>query len=525
MIVADQSEAVGFLASSGAHGGANVERIDTHTAVVFLVGERAYKLKRAVRFDYLDFSTLERRHQFCHAEVQLNRRTAPTLYIGVMPVTRQSDGSLELGGTGSVIEWVIEMRRFDQEQLFDSLAAANRLHVQLMATLGTAIARFHGSAARRHNHGGHDGMAWVVEGNAAGFAEFSSDGLDPGLSARVSAETRGELERHHRLLDSRRDDGFVRQCHGDLHLRNIVLIDGQPTLFDGVEFNDRISCIDVLYDLSFLLMDLWHRRLPRHANVILNRYMVDGGDSGLQLLPLFLSCRAAVRAKTSATAAEVQIDSRRRRELIETAGDYLAMAARFLRSETPALVAIGGLSGSGKTTVAAQIAPGVGVPPGAIVLRSDEIRKHLLGVQPLERLGPGGYTSSVSERVYAALIERARLILRTGHSVVVDAVCAQRAQRDAIERAARDESARFCGCWLTAPESVLVERVQRRRDDVSDATIEVIKDQMGQRIDPGAWHVVDAEGSPHTVVQRCAEFLPSTRAHVNVQERGIRVDP
>lgn len=523
MNVGDQSEVISFLASSRAHGGASVERIDTHTAVVFLVGARAYKLKRAVRFDYLDFSTLERRRQFCHAEVQLNRRTAPTLYTGVVPVTRRNDGALELGGTGSVIEWVIEMRRFAQEQLLDNLAAANQLEVDLMTALGTAIARFHSTATTRRDQGGYQGMAWVVEGNVAGFVEFKNDGLDPVLSAHVSAETRSELDRRHRMLDQRRDDGLVRQCHGDLHLRNIVLIDGQPILFDGVEFNDRISCIDVMYDIAFVLMDLWHRRLHRHANVVLNRYQVDRADvGGLQLLPLFLSCRAAVRAKTSATAAELQVDSRRRRELVETAGDYLAMASSFLRLESPTLVAIGGFSGSGKTTVAAEIAPNVGAAPGAIVLRSDEIRKQLLGVQRLERLGPEGYTESVSERVYAALVERARQVLRTGHSVVVDAVHAHAAQREAMEHVAIDESARFAGCWLTAPEAVLVERVKRRRNDVSDATAEVIHHQLRQRMDPDAWHLVDADGPPHAVIQRCAEVLSSTGASVNIQTKSNR---
>ncbi len=523
MIVADQSAAFDFLASSHTHGGAHVERIDTHTAVVFLVGARAYKLKRAVRFDYLDFSTLERRRQFCDAEVQLNRRTAPTLYTGVVPVTRQTDGSLELGGTGSAIEWVIEMRRFEQEQLLDSLAAANRLEVDLMSALGTAIARFHSTAATRRDQGGYQGMAWVVEGNAAGFVEFRNDGLDPALSAHVSAETRSELERRHGMLDQRRDDGRVRQCHGDLHLRNIVLIDGQPTLFDGVEFNDQISCIDVMYDMAFLLMDVWHRRLHHHANVLLNRYLVDSADvGGLQLLPLFLSCRAAIRAKTSATAAELQVDSHRRRELVGTAGDYLAMASSFLHVESPTLVAIGGFSGSGKTTVAAQIAPNVGAAPGAVVLRSDEIRKQLLGVERLERLGPEGYTEAVSERVYAALLERARQVLRTGHSVVVDAVHARAAQREAIERMASNESARFAACWLTAPEAVLVERVQRRQDDVSDATATVVHDQLRQRTHPGAWHVIDAEGSPEAVVQRCAEVLSSTGAAVNIPSRSNR---
>lgn len=521
MIVADQSEVIEFLLSPRAHGGRSVERIDTHTAVVFLAGECAYKLKRAVRFDYLDFSTLELRRQLCQAEVRLNRRTAPDLYIGVVEVRRRNDGSLELGGAGELVEVVVEMRRFDQEQLFDSLAAANQLQIQHVSTLGTAIARFHAAAARRHDHGGHEGMAWVVEGNAAGFVEFSGAGLDPRSSARLTAETRDELERRRRLLDSRRDAGFVRQCHGDLHLRNIVLIDGEPTLFDGVEFNDRISCIDVLYDLSFLLMDLWHRRLGRHANVILNRYLTDGGDfSGMELLPLFLSCRAAVRAKTSATAAQVQRESSQQRDLIEMAGEYLALATGFLRVERPALVAIGGPSGSGKSTVAAHLAASVGAPPGAIVLRSDEIRKELLGVQRFERLGPEGYTAQVSERVYAVLLERARSILKAGHSVVVDAVSAQPAQRDSMERVAEDQSATFAGCWLTAPEAVLVERVQRRRNDVSDATPDVIHRQLTQGFAPDTWHVVDAQGSPDAVVRRCRETLSSTGVHLNLQEPG-----
>jgi len=348
MITEDQTHVIDFLAAPSTHGGATVERIDTHASIVFLAGARAYKLKRAVRFDYLDFSTPERRRTLCEAEVRLNQRTAPALYRGVVAVTRQDDGSFALGGHGRPVDWLVEMHRFPQEALFDRLASAGALGVELMSPLAEAIADFHKSADHRSDHGGKAGMSWVVEGNAAGFAEFGRSCLAPSAASRVTDESRRELDRRAELLERRRQSGFVRQCHGDLHLRNIVLLDGRPTLFDGVEFNDEIACTDVLYDLAFLLMDLWRRKLPQHANTVWNRYLAETADlDGVSLLPLFLSCRAAVRAKTSATAAQLQQDLQSRTELEEMARDYLAMAEQFLHPPHPCLVAVGGLSGSG----------------------------------------------------------------------------------------------------------------------------------------------------------------------------------
>ena len=296
-----------------------------------------------------------------------------------------------------------------------------------MSPLAAAIADFHKSAEHRSDHGGKAGMSWVIEGNAAGFAEFGRSCLDPSAAYRVTDAACRELDRRAEMLERRRESGFVRQCHGDLHLRNIVLLDGRPTLFDGVEFNDEISCTDVFYDLAFLLMDLWRRRLPRHANTVWNRYLVETADfDGVSLLPLFLSCRAAVRAKTSATAAQLQRDAQRRSELEGMAREYLAMAEQLLHPPHPCLVAVGGFSGSGKSTLALGLAPSVGAVPGALVLRSDETRKRLCGVPPLQRLGPEGYSSHVSERVYSTLAEQAGRVLRAGHSVVVDAVYARR---------------------------------------------------------------------------------------------------
>jgi aminoglycoside phosphotransferase family enzyme/predicted kinase len=477
--------------------------------VVFLAGDLAYKLKRAVRFDYLDFSTSERRRAFCEAELRLNRRTAPALYRRVLPVTREADGSLALGGSGAAVDWLLEMNRFPQDALFDRLAEAGRLDLDLMPELAEAIASFHAAAERRFDHGGSAGMRWVVDGNAAGFAEFGPGALDASRCARVTDAASREIERLAELLDARRASGRVRHCHGDLHLGNIVLVDGRPTLFDGVEFNDEIACIDVLYDLAFLLMDLWHRRLPRHANAIWNRYLLDTEDlSGVALMPLFLSCRAAVRAKTGATAATLQADANRRHPLETLAGEYLAMAAQVLAPTPPSLVAIGGLSGSGKSTLALALAHMVGAAaPGAVVLRSDEIRKRLSGVAPLARLGPEGYTASVSERVYATLAERAEILLRAGHSVIVDAVYGRPAERRRIAGIAESLQVPFEGLWLEAPEPVLIARAAARRHDPSDADADVIRAQGRQDTGAVTWTHIDTSGPVDEVVRAASACL------------------
>jgi hypothetical protein len=504
----NQAEVIAFLAAAGTDAGSTVERLDTHTAHVFLAGDRAYKLKRAVRFDYLDFSTVERRHAFCDAEVRLNRRTAPGIYRRVVAVTREPDGSLALGGSGPPIDWLVEMNRFDQDALFDRLAAANRLDAELMEPLADAVWDLHRSAEHRLDHGGNAGMRWVIEGNAAGFAEFGPGCLDPAACDRVTDQASRELGRRSALLDARQRSGFVRQCHGDLHLRNIVLLDGRPTLFDGVEFNDEISCIDVFYDLAFLLMDLWRRQLPRHANVVLNRYLSESGDfDGLSLLPLFLSCRAAVRAKTSATAARLQTDAGRQKELQELARQYLAMAEQLLHPPSPSLIAIGGFSGSGKSTLALALAPLVGAVPGALVIRSDEIRKRLCGVAPLQRLGAEGYAPLVSERVYAVLTDRAAVILRAGHTAIVDAVYARPADREAIERVAGAASVPFVGLRIDAPESTLMTRAAQRRNDPSDADAQIVRRQLAEGAGTIDWHHLDGSTGAEEVLRSAIAFL------------------
>jgi aminoglycoside phosphotransferase family enzyme/predicted kinase len=506
-----QDEVIELLTTPAAYGlpdGTPIERIDTHISIVWLVDRRAYKLKRAVTFDYVDFSTAELRRAACEAEVRLNRRTAPALYVGVDRITRGADGALSLGGRGEPIDWVVEMVRFDQNTLFDRMAERQQLDLTSMDGVADAVARLHTIAEQRTDHGGRADMAWVIDGNALGLDSLTADSTHRAASSRIRAAANEHLIRHADLLERRRRDGLVRMCHGDLHLRNICLFHNVPTIFDGVEFNERISCIDVLYDLAFVLMDLWRRHLPAHANRLFNRYLERTGDlRGLPLMPLFLSCRAAVRAKTSAAAAAVQAEPARAVELNRAVGDYLALSEMLLKEIPPSLIAIGGLSGSGKSTLARAVAPAIGAAPGALILRSDVIRKGEFGVEPLRRLDDDAYTAPVTERVYQTIAERAKAALSAGHAVVADAVYGRADQRHDLATIAREFGIPFVGIWLEAPLPLLAQRIAERPPDASDATAAVLDRQARTADVPRDWQRLDASGTPADVQDRLLTII------------------
>lgn len=509
VVVDDQREVRTCLERPATYGPecTHVDRHETHSAVVYLAGAFAFKLKRAVRYDYLDFSTVERRRRCCELEVTLNRRTAPDIYRRVVAVTREADGQLALDGAGAPVEWLVEMTRFPDDAVCDRLAAEHRLPVRAAATLAGEVAALHALAARRPDKGGAAGMRWVVDGNDEAFRSINGAWLPPGRAASVTAAARAALEAHAARLDERRIEGFVRQCHGDLHLGNVVMLDGVPTPFDAVEFNDDIACVDTAYDLAFLLMDLWHRRLPEHANVVLGEYLRLTGDIGaLGMLPLFLSCRAAVRAKVSATQAEL-LPAAHRPALQRAASEYLEMAARFLEPRPAVLVAIGGRSGTGKSTIAAALAPRLGAAPGAWLLRSDVERKMLFGVAPETRLPAAAYSRGTSNRVHAGLRVDARLALDTGHSVVCDAVFGRADDRDEMARVAADARVPFVGLWLETAEAVAVARVEARRGDASDADARVVHGQAASIDPPRDWRRIDASGAPAATIAAAAAAL------------------
>lgn len=490
-----QQAVIDFLSRPEAYGVAGeVERLETHTAHVFLAGDRAYKLKKAVHFPYMDFSTVEKRRSFCEEELRLNRRTAPELYLEVRAVRRMPDETLILGQEeGEALDWLVVMRRFDQKALFDAMAERGALTEPLMDGLADAVADLHEAAEPAPDRGGAPAFRGYVEGNAVELERAIGTVFEAGRVERVNEGCRATLKQVAGVLDARRAAGHVRRCHGDLHLRNICLIDGRPTLFDCIEFNDDFALIDTLYDLSFLLMDLGYRGLHGPANRVLNRYLARTGYDGLAALPLMLACRAVIRAHVTARLVD-SLDGEKRERAAAEARAYLDLALSYLDPAPARLVAVGGLSGTGKSTLARGLAPALGGAPGAVVLRSDVIRKRLFGVAETETLPQEAYKPEVSRRVFAEIARLAAEVLAQGHAVIADAVYGEDWQRSGIAAVAGKAGVAFDGLWLEAPQRVLEERVDNRRGDASDATPAVVRAQAARIRPPAGWARVDAGG-------------------------------
>ena len=509
----DQAEVLDFMASPEAYGSGDfpVDRIETHASVVFLAGTDAYKIKRAVKYPFLDFSTLENRRRALVNELAINRRTARQLYLDVIPIIVAESGGFRLGGEGDAIEWALVMRRFDQESLFDRMAEEGRLPLSVMPQLAQVIADFHRGANRfLAPETSVAALLAVLKDNETALAG-EKDSCPADALATVNRGSRDALAALSLLLKARASGGYVRHCHGDLHLRNIVEIDGEPVLFDAIEFDDAIATVDVLYDLAFLLMDLGARGLRAHANAVLNAYLEASGDTanliGLAALPLFLSTRAMVRAKVELLRAS--LDPMSREEARRRATSYVLLARDYLERQRPQLIAIGGLSGSGKSSVAQALAPHLGVFPGAVHVRSDVERKRLFGVGAEERLPRPAYAAEVSDIVYTMCRKRALMALEGGHSVIVDAVHAKKEERNAVAEIAARAGAAFTGIWLDAPAETMRQRIAARAGDVSDATPDVLDEQLSYDLGQQTFTVIDAGRPLDEVVRSCLEVIRS----------------
>ena len=493
----DQEAVIAYLSNPDSYDGdvAAVDRLSTHASLIFLAGDRAFKLKRAVKYPYLDFSTPELRRRACEAELALNRRTAPELYLATRSINRQPDGSLAFDGSGTVLDWVVVMRRFEQSGLFDRLAVSGALTVPLMTELADRVAAFHDGAERTPDQGGSAGIAEVLAINEAALARVTPAIFAPAKVDALRSATRAALPALNALLEQRRLAGKVRHCHGDLHLGNICLVDGRPLLFDCIEFSRSLACIDVLYDLAFVLMDLENRRLRQFANLVFNRYLDQSDEAdGIAAVPFFASLRATIRAHVKAAAVEGMAPGDARRAEIAHAVSYLDLAGDLLRSAPPRLIAIGGVSGTGKSTLAAALGPMIGGFPGARVLRSDVIRKRLLGVKLEDPCPESGYAPAVTAAVYDRMRQLAADALAAGRSVILDAVAARPAERAGFAETAVASGVKSSGLWLEAPSALIEERILTRRNDVSDATTDVLRRQLGWDIGPLDWTRISVAG-------------------------------
>ena len=507
----DQSEILAFLSDAATHGGAAPEHVETHGAHVFLAGDSALKIKRAVAYDYMDFSRLDTREAMLRRELELNRPAAPEIYHDVVPVTR-GDAGLEFDGPGEVVDWVLRMRRFPAEDELSAIAERGALDDALAEELGHAVARYHAQAPRREGDGAQM-IGAIVDELETAFAGMTAE-LGADVVTRFSEAARAAFAQQAARLTARSDEGHLRRCHGDLHLRNLVLIDGRPVPFDALEFDEELGTCDVLYDLAFLVMDLQHRDLPAAATLTLNAWAFEQGgaaDDGLAALPLFLAIRAGIRAMVDVQTGRAADDAAGANA---DARAYMAQALSHLAPPPPRLIAVGGPSGTGKTTLARRLAPGLGAAPGAVHLRSDLERKHLAGVDPLTRLSPEAYTHEATEAVYDRLMSRAQAILNAGHSVVMDATFMDAAERAAVADLVAKTDVPFTGLWLIAPEDTLKARVAARRDDASDADAAVVARQMaGETGAPDGWTALDAGGACDALVTRARAALDAGPPH------------
>ena len=467
------------------HGCAQVELLETHISFVLVAGMFAYKLKKAVRLPFLDFSTLDRRRYYCEQELRLNRRYAPQLYLDVVPVTG-SAANPALGGAGPAIEYAVRMRSFAQEDLASRVLLRGALMPRHIDALAALVAAFHESIARAGAESPFGTPAVIRQDALDNIDEIGrlpgAGGAAGGLD-RLRGWTESESATLTGAFRGRLAGGFVRECHGDLHLDNIALVDGEITPFDGIEFNDELRWIDVMNEIAFLLMDLRYRGRPDLASRFLNAWLEHTGDySGLAVLRYYVVYRALVRAKVACLrAAQGHLDESARAALRGDHARHLELAQSHLEPQRPAIVLTHGFSGCGKTTLSQGMLEAI----GAVRIRSDIERKRLAGLPATARSGSavagGLYHEDMNERTYDCLLAGAGAIVAAGAIAVVDATFLRRRQREPFRELARQRGVPFAIVSFQSSAADLRARIterQRRGDGASEADLAVLEHQM-----------------------------------------------
>jgi hypothetical protein len=463
---------------------APIEVIETHISWVLLTGPFAYKIKKPLDLGFVDYSTLPRREFFCREELRLNRRLAPEIYLQIVPITAFPNDPM-MDGKGQAIEFAVKMRQFSQDDLLSERIQHQQLSHEFIERLAHRVARFHADIAIAPEDSSYGTPEAVLEPMQRNFetlrAELSEDLYLQPLPS-LERWIRAQHERFEPLLHARKHQGFIRECHGDMHLGNIALVDDQITIFDGIEFNEHIRWIDIASELAFLVMDLDDRGAPELSQRLLNHYLMATGDyGGLPLLRFYQVYRAMVRAKVNAIrASQVHLTDAERLQLLQLYQDYIELARCYTRPHQAALMITYGLSGSGKSALSQQLADHAGV----IWLRSDVERKRLFGLKPLEHshaaLDAGIYTAEATEQTYQRLLELAESILGAHFTVLIDATFLKHIHRIPFAELARKQAVPFRILTLEVSQATLRQRVLNRSrlgQDPSEASIEVLYQQ------------------------------------------------
>lgn len=453
------------------HPAKTVRLIETHISWVLLAGRYAYKIKKALDLGFLNATTLESRRHYCAEELRLNRRLAPQLYLDVVAI----------GGSHThpewnaqpAIEYAVKMRRFASSKTWDCLVTRDAVDARHMDALATTLAHFHTQlpATTADTADIHS----AITQNFSQLSGLLADAADLTTLSTLQQASKRAYRTCQQRLQERRIRGFVRECHGDLHLGNIVLIAGQPVPFDGIDFNPVLRYIDVMDEVAFLFMDLLHHQRPQLAYRFLNAYLELTGDyAGVELLNFYCAYRATVRAKVCAIRAnQAGITKHSKQIAITTCRNYLTLASECIAPRQPRLLITHGLPGSGKTTFAQAALERM----GAIRLRSDVERKRLFGLSALEESHTDQdiYSADATQRTYAYLLTTARSLLSAGHTVIVDAAFLKHDEREMFRKLAAEIGAAFAIVSMQAGDATLCARILQRQHDASEANLDVLK--------------------------------------------------
>lgn len=455
-----------------------IELIQTHASWVLLTGDFAYKLKKSVNFGFLDYSTVTNRQHFCEEEIRLNQRGAKELYLAVLPISK-SGNNYQLDNNGEIVDYAVKMVQFPQSALLSNMFESGQITTNDIVEMGQVVARFHAEAQKSEYISSFGTVAKIrqsIDDNYRQTEKYIGRSQTQQQYADTKAYTDWFLLEYQQLFVDRIAGEFIRECHGDLHLRNICRWQHKILLFDCIEFNESFRFVDTMYDVAFSVMDLEARGRKDLANRFLNTYIEQTGDwAGLQVLPMYLSRQAYVRAKvTSFLLDDVNISSADRAAAAKIAGNYYHQAWAYTQSKQGRLIMISGLSGSGKSTLGKQIAASL----GGVQIRSDAVRKHLGGIPLLTKGNDSLYSPEMTTRTYQEVLSLGAKLAAQGWTVILDAKYDRQSLRTAVIDLAQSEAIQLDIIHCIAPESVLFDRLAQRTGDIADATADLLASQQ-----------------------------------------------